>query len=211
MATTLKVLVNYVDADVSYVTTPADYIEMVLAQDYLIWTKGDSVVKDLATSEPTAAQLNAAAELIDPLVAVTVSKCLLMDYSHNVGGAYYTHLVKGMGEDKKYAFAFNFDNPTATEPQLEAWDTSAHTTILLNVLGAGFALNSMLNGRCTNLVGNGSWLPMAGTSNVILLNNTLGALLIASTVYANLKIVIPAAYATPAAETFVLTCRYTYF
>jgi hypothetical protein len=214
MATALKVLVNYVDADVAYVTTPADYIEMVLAQDYLIWTKGDLVVKDLMTAEPTPAQLNAAAELIDPAVAVTVTKCLLMDYSHNVGGAYYTHLVKGMGANQKFVFGFNFDGATATEPQLEAWDTSAHATAVLNVLGAGTALNSFLKGVCTttNLPGV-SWAgaPLAGASNVLLLNNGSGAIAIASTLYANLKIVIPANYATPAAESFVITCRYTYF
>jgi hypothetical protein len=166
------------------------------------------------TAEPTAAQLNAAAELIDPLLDVTVSKCLLMDYSHNVGGAYYTHLVKGMGENKRYVFAFDFDAATATEPQLEAWDTSAHATAVLNALGAGTALNSMVKGVCTTVsLPGSSWVgaPLAGASNVLLLNAGSGAIAVATVLYANLKIVIPAAYATPAAEAFVLTCRYTYF
>ncbi len=140
---TLKFLVNIVDADIAYSVTPADYGEVDLTNDYLIWTKGNATVKDLMTSEPSASQLNAAAELIDPSVAVTVSKCLWMNYSHEIFGSYYTHLVKGMGENKKFVFAFNFSAATATEPQLEAWDTSAHTTILLDVLGAGTALNSM--------------------------------------------------------------------
>jgi hypothetical protein len=69
----------------------------------------------------------------------------------------------------------------------------------------------MLNGRCTKTIGTGSWLPISGASNVILLNEGVGAVLAATQLYCNLKIVIPAAYATPAAESFVLTTRYTYF
>ena len=132
MATTLSVRVNYVDADVNYTTTPADYITLDLTNDYLIWSK---TLEDLMTHEPTADELNAAAEVIDPDVVVTVTKCLLMDYSHDVGGAYYTHLVKGMSENKKFVYCFSFDDATATEPQLEAWDSSAHLTAIKNVLG----------------------------------------------------------------------------
>lgn len=214
MATAMIFSVNYVDGDVAYGTTPADYIDLDLTNDYLIWTKGDATVKDLMTHEPTPAELNAAAELIDPAADVTVTKCLLMDYSHSIGGSYYTHLVKGMSENKRYVYAFRFDGATATEPQLEAWDTSAHTTILLNALGAGTAANSMLKGVCTTVALPGAgWAgaPIAGAANVLLLNAGAGAIAIASALYANLKIVIPTAYATPAAEAFVITCRYTYF
>ena len=214
MATAMIFSVNYVDSDIAYGTTPANYIDVDLTNDYLIWTKGDTVVKDLMTAEPTAAQLNAAAELIDPLLAVTVSKCLLMDYSHNISGAYYTHLVKGMSENKRYVYAFRFDAATATEPQLEAWDTSAHSTAVLNALGAGTALDSMVKGVCTTVsLPGANWVgaPLAGASNVLLLNAGSGAIAVATVLYANLKIVIPAAYATPAAESFIICCRYTYF
>jgi len=66
-------------------------------------------------------------------------------------------------------------------------------------------------------------LPGAGWSgsalagaNILQLNNGNGALAelasgeTSQELYANLKMVIPAAYATPAAETFVLTVRYTW-
>jgi len=206
----MEFLINYVDADVAKATTPADYIEVDLTNDYLIWSK---TLEDLMTHEPTANELNAAAEIIDPDVAVTVTKCLLMDYSHNVGGAYYTHLVKGMGENKKYPFCFSFDAATATEPQLEAWDTSAHSTFNKNVLGAGTPADSMVKAKCTttSLPGVG-WVgtAIAGSDNVLLLNDGNGAILLASDLYANLKIVIPANYSTPAAETFILTVRFTY-
>ena len=212
MATALKFLVNIVDGDVDYATTPGDFVEVDLTNDYLIWTKGNTVVKDLMTHEPTAGELNAAAEVIDPALAVSISKCLLMDYSHNVGGAYYTHLVKGMGENKKYAFCFAFDGATATEPQLEVWDTNAHNTAVLNALGLGTPANSMVKGVCTttSLPGS-SWAgaPLAG-ANVLLLNDGNGALSVAGNLYANLKIVIPANYSVPAGESFVFTLRHTW-
>jgi len=211
MATNLDVRINYVDADVDYATTPADYITLDLINDYLIWSK---TLNDLMTHEPTADELNAAAEIIDPSLAVTVAKCLLMDYSHDVGGSYYTHLVKGMSENKKFVYCFSFDAATATEPQLEAWDDSGHTTIVKHVLGAGTPANSMMKGVCTTVTLPGvGWagIALAGGSNVLLLNDGSGALSVAKDLYANLKIVIPAAYSTPAAETFILTCRYTYF
>jgi hypothetical protein len=210
MATALSVRINYVDADVAYTVTPADYITLNLTNDYLIWSK---TLADLMTHEPTADELNAAAEIIDPSLAVTVAKCLLMDYSHDVGGSYYTHLVKGMSENKKFVYCFSFDGATATEPQLEAWDTSAHTTYVKHVLGAGTPANSMMKGVCTTTTLPGvGWAgtALAGASNVLLLNDGSGALVGAASLYSNLKIVIPAAYVTPAAETFVLTCRYTY-
>jgi hypothetical protein len=209
--TNLLVRVNYVDAAVAYVTTPADYITLDLTNDYLIWSK---TLADLMTHEPTPTELNAAAEIIDPSLAVTVAKCLLMDYSHGVGGgSIYTHLVIGMGLNKKFVYCFSFDGATATEPQLEAWDTSAHSTYVKNVLGLGTPANSMMKGVCTTTTLPGvGWAgaALAGASNVLLLNDGSGALSGAGDLYANLKIVIPAAYATPAAETFVLTVRYTY-
>jgi hypothetical protein len=210
MATVLSVRINYVDADVAYTVTPADYITLDLTNDYLIWSK---TLADLMTHEPSASELNVAAEIIDPSNPVTITKCLLMDYSHDVGGSYFTHLVKGMGENKRYSYCFSFDGATATEPQLEAWDTSGHTTYIKHVLGAGTPANSMMKGVCTTTILPGvGWAgaALAGASNVLLLNDGNGALLGAGNLYANLKIVIPAAYSTPAAETFVLTVRYTY-
>jgi len=210
MATALLVRTNIVDADVTYITAPADYITMDLTNDYLIWSK---LLADLMTHEPTADELNAAAEVIDPSLAVTVTKCLLMDYSHDIGGSYYTHLVKGMGENKKFVYCFSFDGATATEPQLETWDSSAHSTCVKNVLGIGVPANSMIRGVCTTttLPGTGwAGASLAGASNVLLLNDGLGAILTATDLYANLKIVIPAAFSTPAAETFVICVRYTY-
>lgn len=208
--TNLNVRINYVDPDISYAVTPADYITVDLGNDYLIWSK---TLADLMTHQPTSDELNANAEIIDPSLAVTVAKCLLMDYSHDVGGSYYTHLVKGMSENKKFVYCFSFDGATATEPQLEAWDDVTHTTIIKNVLGLGTANNSFIKGKCTtNTLPGDNWTgsSLAGASNILLLNDGNGALVGSTDLYANLKIVIPAAYATPSAETFILCVRYTY-
>jgi hypothetical protein len=215
MATNMDFLVNIVNADVAYATTPADYGLLDLSLDYLIWSKD---LADLMTHEPTATELNQHATIIDPAVDTTVAECLWMNYSHDIFGSYYTHLVKGMSENKKFSFCFSFDGATATEPQLEAWDDSGHTTFNKNVLGLGTANNSFVKGVCTTSTLPGSnWVgtPLAGGTNVLLLNDGNGALStpgsgLNNDLYANLKIVIPAGYATPAVESFVFTIRYTY-
>jgi len=219
MSTTLKVFENYVDADVNYETTPANYLELSLENDYNIWTEGSTDVKDLMTHEPTPAELNEAATKIDPDNPKTVAKCLLMDYSHL--GGYYTRLVKGMGENKRYVFCFSFDGATASEPQLEAWDNSSHNSTNNHCLGNGTPANSFVKAICTtaSLPGS-SWAgtPLAGSgiSNVVKLNNDGGALGDLATgetsqeLYANIKIVIDQAYSTPSSENFTLTIRYTW-
>ena len=209
----MNFLINYVDSDVTYVTTPADYITLNLVNDYLIWTAGDTTVKDLMTHEPSESELNNAATIIDDINAVTVGLCLLMDYSHNVGGSKYTHKVLGMGENKAYVFCFSFSDATATIPQLEAWDTSAHSTQAKHLLGANTPANSFIKAVKTtggSLPGGPPWAgtAIAGAANVLALDTAV--LSGAKDLYANIKIVIPQSYATPAAESFVITVRYTY-
>ena len=211
MATVLAVRINYVDADVSYATTPADYITLDLINDYIIHTAGDAIVKDLMTHEPTADELNAAATLISDSVDTTIALTLLFDYSHNIGGAYFTHKIMGVAEDKRYVYAFSFDGITATIPRLEAWDTSAHSTANKHVLGAGTPANSFVKAvKTTDALPGAGWVgtAIAGALNYVELDSA--ALTGAKDLYANIKIVIPALYATPAAETFVWTIRYTY-
>ena len=218
MSVNLTVLVNYVDADISYETLPSDYIAMDLTNDYLIWTQGDATVKDLMLAEPTSDQLNTAASKIDPDVTKTVDKCLLMDYSHDVGGAYYTHKVLGMSENKRYVYGFSFDGATASEPRLESWDDTDHDSTDLHVLGNGTPADSMVKAVCTTAsLPGASWAGYAlAGARVLQLNNGNGALAALGSgetsqeLYCNCKIVIPSAYSTPAVENFVLTCRYTW-
>jgi len=209
----MKFLINYVDSTHIYASYPANYIEVDLTNDYLIWTKGDDTVKDLMTHAPTPGELNAAAQEISEEEDIMVALCLLMDYSHNVGGSYYTHKVLGMGENKQYPFCFSFNGATATEPQLEAWDDITHTTFVKNVLGLGVTLDSMIKAKCTtNTLPGVDWpgTPIAGGSNVVLLNDGAGALSGAKDLYSNIKIVLPEDYTIPAVESFILTVRYTF-
>jgi hypothetical protein len=217
--TNLVVRINYIDPDIAYGATGAGYINMDLTNDYLIWTSGSDVVEDLMTHEPTVDELNEASTIIDDSVAVTVPMCLLMDYSHNVGGSYYTHEVLGMGDNKQYVFDFSFDGATATEPLLEAWDDATHITVNAHVLGNGTPANSMVKAIATTYALPGAlWagIPIAGSSNKLELNDGNGALDPLATgetsheIYANIKIVIPANYPNPAVEEFVLSVRYTW-
>jgi hypothetical protein len=212
MATLLSIRANLVDADHSYVAVPADYITLDLAHDYLIWSED---LDDLMTHEPTSDELNAHAVIIDDGANKTVPENLIMDYSHDWGGSYYTHLVIGMGLNKRYIYCFSFDGATASEPQLEAWDDDTHLTTAKHVLGNGTPANSMIKAVCTTgaLPGAG-WVgtSIAGSNSarVVKLNDGNGALSGAGHLYANMKIVIPMAYATPAIESFTLTVRYTW-
>jgi len=217
--TNLTIRTNYIDADLEYGESGAGYIDLDLDHDYIIWTKGDATVKDLMTAEPTAKELNNASAIIDASADVDVALCLLMDYSHNVGGAYYTHEVVGMGENKQFVFDFSFDGATASEPQLEAWDDSNHNTTDAHVLGNGTPANSMLKAIATSTsLPGASWAgsSIAGNDNVLLLNEGNGALDELATgetsheLYANIKITIPAGYATPEVVSFVLSTRFTW-
>lgn len=221
MSTALTLFVNYVDADVAYATTPADYIEVDLTNDYLIWTAGSTVVKDLKTAAPTEDELNAASVTITD-EDVTVPYTLLYDNSHDIGGVYYTHRIKGdAGANKRYCYAFSFDGDTATEPQLEAWDDTNHDSTDKHVLGAGTPTNSWVKAACTTDGTPGeAWIGTALAGNdaarILKLNNGNGSLdELASgessqELYCNLKVVVPASYATPSVETFILCVRFAW-
>ena len=210
----MDMYVNIVNAGISFASVPADYELLDLDHDYLIWTAGSDVVVDGMTHEPTQSELTGASPIIDPAVDVQVPLCLQMDYSHD--GGIYTHSVKGMGDNLRYVFLFNFTGSVASEPQLEAWDDSTLTTVTKNVLGAGTPANSMVKAVCTTVSLPGSnWLGTAiagsGSTRVVPLNGGAGAYVGGSAqLYANIKIVIPANYPTPAIETFTLAIRYSF-
>ena len=223
MATNLTVRTNIVDGNVSYETTPGNYLDLEIddvsgIKDYLIWTEGDDEISDLMTHKPLTSELNNDATKIDPDAVKQVAKCFVMDDSGLNG--YYTRLVKGMGENERYVFCFSFDGDTASEPQLEAWDNSDHDSYANHVLGNGTPADSMVKAVCTtSSLPGASWAgtPIAGSdvSRIIKLNPGVGAITLTSgessrELYANIKIVIPQAYDTPAVETFVLTIRYTW-
>jgi hypothetical protein len=210
--TNLQVRINKGDPDIQYDESGADYLLLDLTNDYLIWTAGSSDVAD-GEDEPTQAELNVASTIISDIADVTVEHCLAFDYDASL-----LFEVEGMGENKQYVFCFSFDGDTATEPQLEAWDDDTHATTDNHVLGNGTPANSMVKAKATttNPPGEGwTTAPIAGSSNVLLLNEGNGAITLASgetrrDLYANIKIIIPTGYSTPGAETFTLTVRFTW-
>jgi len=208
MATNLLVRVNITDATASYASQPTYYITVDLAADRIIWTAGSAEVYNHCGYSPSNAQLNEAATLIQA-TPVIIDKCFLDDVS-SVNKL--EQLVGCKDTNDRYVFCFSFDGATATEPTLEAWDTSAHSAATLNVLGAGTPANSMVHAICTTAGAPGSsW---SGTSlaaaNTVLLNNGSGALGSATDLYANIYIKIPASYGTPETSQPVFSVRYTY-
>ena len=111
---------------------------------------------------------------------------------------------------------------TATEPTLEAWDDSNHTTADKHVLGGETGYDSFVNAICTtslspgtDWIGSESGTKIAGSVTLGLNDGdpiTMTGIATGETYdcYANIGILIPASYATPGAETFVTTIRYTY-
>jgi hypothetical protein len=221
MATTMNFLINKNNGNVDFATAPTDYIllDLTALHDYLIWTKGDLVVTDLMSHIPTPEELSAAAPIIseDVDVDVLVPLCLLADYA--APAPYCTRKVQGMGENKKFVFCFSFNGPTATEPQLEAWDDDSYLTSDNHVLGYGTPNDSFVKAICTthNFPGSDEWVGTAlAGENILLLNDVAGALpelesgMDSQELYANIKIIIPGGYDTPKAETFIFVVRYTW-
>jgi len=218
MATSLNIICNLVDSTKTYQVNPSHYIILDLDYDYIIWTAGSATVKDKMTAEPTEEELIDASSIIDDLSDVTVTYAMVMDYSHSYQAGIYTHVIDGMGEtNKRYVFGFSFDDDTASEPQLEAWDDDTHTTTDNNCLGGLSGYDSFVHATVTTFnVPAWSGTALSGSGSVLLLNAGTGALddvpsgQTTQELYANVRVIIPAAFPTPAFETFVLTVRYSY-
>lgn len=211
MATNLTVYVNTTAVDTDRVTNPGNYVQMDLANDQLIFTSGSATVADgLAT--PNTAELNGAATLIQ-VTDTEIPTLLLLDFS-DIGFELKEINLAGSA-DNQHVLNFSFDNATASEPTLEAWDDNTHSSAALNVLGLGTPASSMISAVLTTAGSPGaSWTgtPIAGgvAPNVLELNAGGGAFLAASEVYANVKIVVPGSYGNPFQENPVLSVRYTF-
>lgn len=211
MATNLDVHVNTTAVDQDRIAQPGNYVQFDVGNDKLIWSAGSTAVAD-GQDTPTTTELNEAATIIQA-TATEIDKLFLLDVS-DVGVELKEVDLAG-STDTQYVLNFSFDNATASEPTLEAWDNDTHTTANFNVLGAGTPANSMIKAVLTTSGSPGaSWTgtPIAGASlpNVLELNAGGGAFGSASEVYVNLQVVIPASFPTPFAENPVLSIRYTF-
>lgn len=206
MATTLTIAINNTSTDQAYPT--GTWVTVNPGVDYLIFTAGSTSVA-AGQPIPSSFQLSSAGLLLTGSLQV-VSTYLLASVGANLLKA-----IPNMGAgNKRYIMAFVFSGATTSEPVLEAWDDTSLSTANDQSLGAGTPANSWLLGVTTTTALPGvGWggTPLAGSSNgnFLFLNNGGGALSVASTLYCNLKMVIPGSQTNGGAETPVLVCKYT--
>lgn len=212
--TNLLFRINHTSIDDSYANSPSNFVTLG-AGDSLIFSAGSAIVAD-GQPIPSQSDLNRAGTLLDPLVATIVAHYFLADSSENE--LVEIHLAGN--QNKRYVFACSFDGPTASEPQLEAWDDSNLNSYLLGCLGNGTPANSWYKAKCTtSALPGAAWTgtPLAGSgaSNIILLNNGNGALgdlgsgESTQELYFNFHVKIPAAYTTPGQYLPILLITYT--
>jgi hypothetical protein len=205
--TTLTVAINADTQDLAYGTSGVEWVDISLANDYLIFSAGSDTVKD-GEAIPSSFQLSQAG------VVLTGSDILVAHYFLADISANQLKEATLMGQkNKRYVLAFDFDGITTSEPVLEAWDNSDFDTVDSACLGNGTPSNSWLRGITTTESAPGdSWTGyrLAGSSDghFLWLNNQNGALSGAQTLYCNLFMIVPAAQTTGGAETPVLVCKY---
>ena len=211
MATNCEVFINHTNTDDTRVAQPANFIQMDLANDKLIFSAGSVAVAD-GQDTPSTAELNEAATIIQS-IETEIDKTFLLDVS-DVGAELKEIHMAGSG-DYQYVICLAFDGPTASEPILEAWDDASHATANLNCLGSGIPNDSMLKAILTTSGSRGSgWVgtPIAGgvAPNVLELNGGSGPLGGATDIYINIHWDIPANYPTAFVEAPVISVKYTY-
>lgn len=203
----LSVYVNTGSVDDELNVSGASWTLIDPDNDRLIFTGGSDVVADGETS-PGSLALNQAGLFLTGVEQI-IDTYLLDDVGSNI-----LREIDLMGnQNKRYVMAFDFDDATASEPVLEAWDDEDLDSITAISLGTGTPTNSFYRGITTTdgLPGtNWTGIRLAGSSDnhFIYLNNENGPLATADTLYCNLKIVIPATQLTGLAETPVLVCKF---
>lgn len=201
----LAIYVNTGTADTAYgigTYTPVDVLN-----DSLIISAGSLAVAD-GQPIPSNTQLNNAGILLTG-IEQTVSKYFLADASAGI-----LEQIHNMGAgNKQYVIAFVFDAATASEPVLEVWDDTDMDSVDSVPLGAGTPASSWFRGITTTSnppgVGwTGSRLAGSSDGNFLWLNDENGALSGATTLYAQLKVVIPASQVSGGTGTPILVCKY---
>jgi hypothetical protein len=211
MVVNVLTFVNHTNTDATRVAQPANFIQMDLANDKLIFSAGSGAVAD-GQPTPSSAELNEAATIIDT-VPVEIAHTFLLDVS-DVGAELKEMFMANSG-DHRYVICLAFDGATASEPTLEAWDDDTHITANLNCLGLGTPADSMLKAVLTTAGSPGAgWVgtSIAGGAapNILLLNGGGGALPGATDVYVNIHWDVPGAFSTPFVENPTISIRFAY-
>lgn len=203
----LTMYVNVSEIDSPYGTSGVEWIEFDPGTDYFIFSRGSDLIAD---GQPIPSQN----ELISAGIVLTgveqiVDKYFIADVSGNV-----IREIPLMGnQNTRYVIAFDFDAATASEPVFEVWDDDTLLTVEATILGSGTPSQSFIRAITTTaaLPGTnwvGSRLAGSGSGNFLYLNNENGALLVATTLYANMKIIIPASQLTGFSVSPAFVCKY---
>jgi len=187
-----------------------EFLQMDIDVDYLILlTNGSASVAD-GQPIPSTTQLNQAG-LVLTGVEQTCSKYFIADNSANL-----LKQLDNMGAgNKRYVVAFDFtESATATEPVLEAWDDITMDSVDSICLGDGTPSSSWIAGICTTDASPtpgwpGSRLAGDTSSHYLLLNSGNGALVAPKTLYAQLKVVVPATEINGGNEQPIMVVKYT--
>ena len=209
MPTALTIYANVDTQDQPLNTSGVEWVEIDGANDFIVISNGSVGVVEDGQVVPGQDELNQAGFVLSG-IQITADKYFVADIS-----ADELKQINNMGnQNKRYVLAFDFDGPTASEPRLELWDDVTLSTVNNISLGEGTPNNSWFRGITTTagLPGinwTGSRLAGATAGNFLYLNNQAGPLGAAGTLYAQLKLIIPATADTSGAETPVAVVKYT--
>jgi len=204
----LTISVNVSASDQPLGTSGVDWVTFSSGNDQIIFTAGSTEVAD-GEDIPTQQELISAGVILTGS-EITVSNYLLSDVD-----AALLKSIDLMGDlDSRYVLAFDFDGATASEPVLEVWDDSNFDSITGTMLGGGTPSQSFIRGITTTSGSAGSpgWagsrLAGSGSGNFLYLNDQNGALSVATTLYATLKVIIPSSQTTGFSATPVYVCKF---
>lgn len=187
----VRVWINTDNVDSPLTTSGVDWIEFSQGNDYLIFSNGSTDVAD-GQNLPTQS------ELVSAGIVLTGSEIVVDDYFMADISANLIREIFLMGNTtNQYVMAFDFDGSTASEPVLEIWDDDQLNTVDSILLGSGTPSASFVKGITTTYSApSTNWVgtTMAGSTagNFLYLNDENGPLSVADTLYANIKVIIPA-------------------
>lgn len=204
----LAIHVNVSASDQPLNTSGIEFIEFSSGNDIIIFTAGNASVAD-------GADIPTQQELISAGIELTGAEIIISNYLLQDTGSNILKSIDLMGDlDSRYVLAFDFDDATASEPVLEVWDDDNFNTITGTMLGAGTPSQSFIRGITTTdgSAGAAGWagsrLAGSASGNFLFLNNQNGALVAAETLYATLKVIIPASQTTGFSASPVFVCKF---
>jgi len=188
----LTVHINVDTQDETLQTSGIDWVEFSEIDDQLIFSAGNDEVEE-------GADIPTQAELISAGVRLTGSQIVVSEYFLSDISDVLLKKIDLMGNlDNRFVIAFDFDASTASEPTFEVFDDINLNSIDNIMLGNGTPSNSFIRGVTTTTNSPGAnWITgaikMSGSSdgNFLFLNDLNGFLTGATTLYAQLAIVVP--------------------